>query len=61
MESHESEEMRDRLVVIREKLARMREESRESLERLAATREQADGRAAIRRDDRSHAAPPPAP
>jgi hypothetical protein len=59
--SHESDEMHDRLVVIREKLARMRAESRESLARLAAAREEADDRAATRRDDRRQTAPPAAP
>jgi hypothetical protein len=41
-ESAATSEMQDRLAAIRENLARMRAESRESLRRLAATREAAD-------------------
>jgi hypothetical protein len=60
-ESHEADEMRDRLVLIRENLARMRDESRASLARLAATREVADDRAATRARVDAPDLPPPAP
>jgi hypothetical protein len=47
-ESTEAQQMRDRLMLIRENLARMRADSRASLARLAATREVADTRSATR-------------
>jgi hypothetical protein len=43
--------MQEQLAAIRANLARMRAESRESLRRLAATREAADVVQAARRDD----------
>jgi hypothetical protein len=46
--SRESEQLGERLATIRERLARMREESRVSLARLAATLDAADDRAAAR-------------
>jgi hypothetical protein len=50
-DSAATNEMQDRLAAIRENLARMRAESRESLRRLAATREAADVSQAARDTD----------
>jgi hypothetical protein len=58
----EATEMGDRLAAIRENLARMRDESRESLRRLAATREAADVSQAARDGEQrpfGEAGPPP--
>jgi hypothetical protein len=57
-DSSQTSEIGNRLSAIRANLARMREESRVSLARLAATREEADDRVAARaRDDETRAQP----
>jgi hypothetical protein len=55
-ESPESKQMRAALVAIRAKLERMRLEGQDSMQRLAATRRQADVSAKAR-DRRSQASP----
>jgi hypothetical protein len=57
----EATQMSERLAVIRENLARMRAESRESLRRLAATREAADVSQAARETDQRVFGEPGAP
>jgi hypothetical protein len=59
-ESRDAEEMGARLASIREKLARMREESRASLARLAETLADADDRASGRAREAPPDAEPPA-
>jgi hypothetical protein len=60
-ESVDSDEIRERLAGIREKLRRMRDDGRQSLDRLAASRVEAEDAARLRERRQTDARPTPPP